>query len=206
MAIPVEMLNLIVPIHLIEQHYPGGWEQCRRDHQDCPSAWHDEQLFRLGAMNGMDMMLMLEHWKELGFKAHFGCGKPSRWRELCIVDIRGPTLPCNWITVDLKARTASFKPDTAAGHSPNHRITTMNNPEAERISRLLFDADPMHTCCRQNDCIDEYDAIAADIIHGLAQGKPLKQAIKQALTHAFGKELATRSAVQRTLTRPAGIG
>ncbi len=193
MTIALEMLNLIVPIHLIEKNYPGGWEQCRLDYKHSPGAWHDEHLFRLGAMNGMDMMLMLEHWKDMGFKAHFGYGKPTRWRELCIVDIRGPTLPCDWITVDQEAGTASFK--TAASARPD----AMDIPNTEKISRLLFDADPMNTCCKENDCFDEYDAIAADIAHGLASGEQLEHAVKRALADAFGIELADRNAIQRAL-------
>ncbi|MBM7457240.1 hypothetical protein HNR62_003152 [Oceanisphaera litoralis] len=123
MAIALEMLNFIVPIHLIEKNYPGGWAQCRRDYENCPGSWHDEHLFRLGAMNGMDMMLLLERWKELGFKAHYGGRKPTRWRELCIVDMFGTTLPCDWIIVDQEAGTASFK-TTASARQSNTTKTT----------------------------------------------------------------------------------
>lgn len=28
---------------------------------------------------------------------------------------------------------------------------------AEQISKALFKADPMNTCCKENDCFDEYD-------------------------------------------------
>ncbi|MBM7457241.1 hypothetical protein HNR62_003153 [Oceanisphaera litoralis] len=75
----------------------------------------------------------------------------------------------------------------------------MNTPDAKQISRLLFDADPMNTCCRENDCFDEYDAIAADISHGLASGEQLGHAVKRALTDAFGVELTRRDEIRRTL-------
>jgi len=32
MAVALEFLNLVMPIKKIEQHYRGGWEQCRDDH------------------------------------------------------------------------------------------------------------------------------------------------------------------------------
>lgn len=33
MAIALEFIDFIVPIALIRQKYPGGWEQCLRDHE-----------------------------------------------------------------------------------------------------------------------------------------------------------------------------
>ena len=33
----------------------------------------------------------------------------------------------------------------------------------ERVSRALFESDPMVTCCKENDYVDEYDVIAGAI-------------------------------------------
>lgn len=122
MAIPLEMLNFIVPIHLIEKTYPGGWKQCRRDHQDRLGygAWHDEHLFRLGGMNGMDMLLLVEHWQGLGFNTHYGTTRPIKWRDICIVELfsGGPTLPCDWIAVDPGTATAWLKGTGRGGNDP----------------------------------------------------------------------------------------
>jgi hypothetical protein len=36
------------------------------------------------------------------------------------------------------------------------------------ISKVLFDADPMGTCCQENDLFDEYDDVAELIAEGLS--------------------------------------
>lgn len=33
MTIALEFIDLIIPIHVIEQKYPGGWAQCLADHE-----------------------------------------------------------------------------------------------------------------------------------------------------------------------------
>jgi|SRR5690625_277548 len=102
MAIQLEFLNFIVPIHIIKKKYPGGWEQCLKDYEYelGRSAWHDDELFRLGAMNPMDMGFIVEHWQSLGFRTHTSTGSKARWKEVCIVQAGfGPTLPCGWIEV-----------------------------------------------------------------------------------------------------------
>ena len=33
MAIALEFIDFVVPIALIRQKYPGGWEQCLQDHE-----------------------------------------------------------------------------------------------------------------------------------------------------------------------------
>jgi hypothetical protein len=100
MPIRLEFLNLIVPITNIRKRYPGGWEQCLIDHQfgiESGRNWYDEDLFRDGAMNPMDMGFLLDRWREMGFKTHVR-GKNARWKEVCIVDY-APTLPCDWIEI-----------------------------------------------------------------------------------------------------------
>jgi hypothetical protein len=44
MAVELEFINLIVPIALIKQKYPGGWEQCLDDHANLIGGrvWYDE--------------------------------------------------------------------------------------------------------------------------------------------------------------------
>jgi hypothetical protein len=64
--------------------------------------------------------------------------------------------------------------------------TSAINPEhhdalAVRISRWLFAQDPMHTCCVDNDAVDEYDAVARYLVDRLAEGDALTVALHAAL-------------------------
>lgn len=61
---------------------------------------------------------------------------------------------------------------------------------AERLSRILFDTDPIGTCCKENDCFDEYDAIADDIVSRCQRGQPLDNALDETFEVWFGAELA----------------
>jgi len=63
-------------------------------------------------------------------------------------------------------------------------------PTTNTISRALFEADPMHTCCAENACFDEYDRVAAGAVTYLENGYTLPQALHKALRDWFGLELA----------------
>ncbi|MEA3250585.1 MAG: hypothetical protein U9Q35_03240 [Pseudomonadota bacterium] len=64
-----------------------------------------------------------------------------------------------------------------------------------QVSRVLFESDPMGTCCKENDCFDEYDAIADDIVSRCQRGQPLESAIRGTFEEWFGIELAERGDV-----------
>ena len=106
MAVKLECINFIVPIELIKQKYPGGWEQCLEDHKNLLGpygrVWFDEYLFRDGAMNPSDIGCLLTEWQALGFHTHDGGDSPSRWVDICVVETMfgGATMPCDWIEVD----------------------------------------------------------------------------------------------------------
>lgn len=59
----------------------------------------------------------------------------------------------------------------------------------ERISRWLFTQDPMHTCCVENDAVDEYDAVARYLVDRLTQGDAPALALHTTLAVWFGDEL-----------------
>ena len=81
MTIQLECINFIVPIKTIEKKYPGGWMQCLSDHGNI-GVWYDEDLFRLGAMNPMDIGFMVDHWKKIGFHTHIGIKNPRKWVDV----------------------------------------------------------------------------------------------------------------------------
>lgn len=103
MPIQLEFINFIVPRKRIEQKYPGGWEQCLSDHKDLIGGrvWYDDQLFRDGAMNPVDIDSLLEEWSHKGFTTHQEDDDP-RWLDVCVVEAisGGATLPCDWIEVE----------------------------------------------------------------------------------------------------------
>ena len=110
MAIKLEFYDLIVPIKTIKKKYPGGWEQCLKDHEGNIGGrvWYDEHLFRDGAMNPGDIGKLVDWWREKGFHTHVEGDNP-KWVDVCVVETisGGTTLPCDWIEVH--GRTATFK-------------------------------------------------------------------------------------------------
>ncbi len=112
MAIALEFIDFVVPITVIRKKYPGGWEQCLRDHGPLLGGrvWHDEHLFRDGTMNPNDIKAVVERWSDLGFKMIETEQGQQVWKDVCVVEsmFGGPTLPCDWI-VDTELRIAYLK-------------------------------------------------------------------------------------------------
>ena len=84
MSIPIEFMNIIIPIAVIEAKYPGGWAQCQIDLQVNEAGsprWSDGELFRDGAMNHWDMNAIIGFWEELGLVGEFGRGSTRRWKD-----------------------------------------------------------------------------------------------------------------------------
>lgn len=53
------------------------------------------------------------------------------------------------------------------------------------ISRVLFDIDPMNTCCKENDCFDEYDRVAESVVARLVEGLSIREALLMELSEWF---------------------
>ena len=74
----------------------------------------------------------------------------------------------------------------------------------EQLSRLLYEHDPMGTCCKENKCTDEYDLIAASIVELLKQGMSIEASLKRVLTESFSAEMADKvdyALLQRNLRK-----
>jgi hypothetical protein len=109
-AIGLEYIDIIVPIARIRETYPGGWEQCLRDHsgQIGRRVWFDRHLFRDGAMSPAEARMLVDGWAVLGFEPTGTDGGQRYWKDLCVVNWRrgGPTRPCQWLSFDRSSRTA----------------------------------------------------------------------------------------------------
>ncbi|PRY73210.1 hypothetical protein [Halomonas ventosae] len=68
-------------------------------------------------------------------------------------------------------------------------MTSNPLPSVARLSRLLFETDPMHTCCRENGCVDEYERIARDLAARLRAGEASEAALRRVLADGFSDEL-----------------
>ncbi|MCL7744276.1 hypothetical protein LV476_04830 [Guyparkeria hydrothermalis] len=66
---------------------------------------------------------------------------------------------------------------------------TTNTMNWQQVSRILFETDPMHTACKENDCFDEYDRVARGVIAEIENGVTLDGALEQVLGDWFGQEL-----------------
>ena len=110
MAIALEFIDFIVPIAKIREKYPGGWAQCIEDHSDLLGScvWHDDHLLRNGAMNSIDIEVLVEHWERLGFQPLGARDGLQFWKDCCVVEamMGGPTLPCDWLKISFDGRSA----------------------------------------------------------------------------------------------------
>ncbi|XKF16770.1 hypothetical protein LL947_06525 [Halomonas sp. BLK-85] len=68
------------------------------------------------------------------------------------------------------------------------------------LSRLLFEHDPMQTCCRENDAFDEYEYVASTLAVSMLDGELPKTALRSALTTWFGDELAAEQGFSPLVT------
>jgi hypothetical protein len=112
-AIALEFIDVVVPIARIRALYPGGWQQCTRDYAALLGrrVWHDQHLFRDGAMSPSEAQRLVEGWAVLGFEPIGTRHEAPYWKDLCVVDWQqgGVTAPCDWLSVNLASRTAHLK-------------------------------------------------------------------------------------------------
>jgi hypothetical protein len=129
MAIATEFIDFIVPIQTIRDKYPGGWEQCIKDHANLIGGrvWYDDYLFRDGAMGALDMEYLVEHWEAMGLEGVAESEGRKYWKDMCVFQMGGATLPCDWIDFDRETRTAFLRgtePGEIASRGRNDREST----------------------------------------------------------------------------------
>ena len=117
MAIQLEFINFVVPIHVIKQKYPGGWEACLEDHQNLIGGrvWYDEHLFRDGTMNPGDMGQLVEEGKAMGFQIEEDVNGKKVFKDACVTEgFFGHFYPCDWL-INLDDDQGAYLKGTAPG-------------------------------------------------------------------------------------------
>ena len=114
MAIQCEFIDFIIPINKIDLVYPGGFKKFKEDHIQMFSGgrlYHDNFLFRDGAMNHMDIHRLVNEWEALGLKGKAEIDGKKQWVDFCVVEgmFGGATLPCDWIEYDSQSNAVYLK-------------------------------------------------------------------------------------------------
>ena len=113
MAIQCEFIDLIIPIDKIDEAYTGGFQKFKEDHikEFSGRMYHDDFLFRDGAMNYIDINLLIKQWEALGLKGVAETDGKKEWVDFCVAEgmFGGPTLSCDWIEYDSKKNCVYLK-------------------------------------------------------------------------------------------------
>lgn len=113
MAIQCEFIDLIIPISNIDKVYPGGFNKYKADHVQGFSGrlWHDDYLFRDGAMEPMSIGSLCQEWERMGLQGAVEINGRMQWKDFCVVEglFGGPTLPCDWIEFDNRTMSVFYK-------------------------------------------------------------------------------------------------
>jgi hypothetical protein len=138
MAIRLEFIDVVVPVRVIEQKYPGGLAQCLRDLGPTLGrrVWHDGYLLRDGAMDPQVARERAEGWQLLGLEPLQWVDGVLHWKDLCVVDAGMPTVPCEWIVCDPVARTASLRGAPPVGIAGRGDPDQMGRPADRARLRL----------------------------------------------------------------------
>ncbi len=116
MSVALEFIDFIIPIDVIRKKYPGGWEQCLKDHEQLIGGrvWFDEHLLRDGAMGPQGIESLVQEWTALGFQPTEERDGQRIWKDCCVVEsmFGGPTLPCDWLQIGEDGCSAYRKDST----------------------------------------------------------------------------------------------
>lgn len=94
MALRTAFINIIIPIKNIEKHYPGGFDQYKKDNEK--SMIHDNYLIMKGAMNQWDIESLALECEKFGLVGVVEEDGIKQWQDFCVFEWE-PTLPCAWL-------------------------------------------------------------------------------------------------------------
>lgn len=127
MSVALEFINVLVRIDAIKAKYRGGWEKFLKDYEPRIGSigWYDDHLYREGAMNPADTEYLVEQWRYNGLETHREeNGKPVEWLDICVTEMFGPTLACDWVSFTNDGHGAYL-----AGTEPGRLMTRKDFPE-----------------------------------------------------------------------------
>lgn len=120
MSIALIYMNFLVPIQTIKEKYPGGWEQCLKDHEieiARGRVYFDEHLFRDGAMDPRMIDSFIATWETRGFQITKEVDGHTQWADMCCIEYLGHHMP-EWLAFMDNGCTAYL-----AGSAPGERVT-----------------------------------------------------------------------------------
>jgi len=111
MAVKCEFINIIINLESVDKKYQGGRKRFLKDFGNRlgKTDWHDNFLYRTGAMSPKDTMDVVKYLQTLGFEGikTQEDGKKIWSNDLCVVDtVVGATLQCNWVVYDFEKQEA----------------------------------------------------------------------------------------------------
>ena len=117
MAIKLEFFDFIIPIRIIDSAYSGGFTQFKKDYSingnSSGKYWHDNHLFRDGAMSSRDIQVIVKEWEKLGLKGKIKVNGQNQWKDFCILGGLGlskhPNLSCDWLVYEPDNNTVYHK-------------------------------------------------------------------------------------------------
>jgi len=101
MSVALEFINVVVRVDAIKAKYDGGWEKFLKDYEPRIGSigWYDDNLYREEAMNPNDVRYLVQQWQDNGLATHReDGGKPVECLDICVCEMFGPTLPCQWLS------------------------------------------------------------------------------------------------------------
>lgn len=108
-----KFINFFMPISVIKEKYPGGFEKFLEDYErDFGQKPHyDEYLFMAGAMSPGDIEYIVNYWTDKGFECLSERDGESYWKDGCVFEelYGGATLPCDWIRFNKQERYVYLK-------------------------------------------------------------------------------------------------
>ena len=114
MAVLAEFLNVIVPVRVLEERYPGGIEGYAAAAPGSTFC-RDGVLTRVGFMSPQHVGEWVDHLEAQGLVPV----ENDRFVDLAVVDqLQGPTLPCDWLVFG-----QSFKDELSFVASPDEVAT-----------------------------------------------------------------------------------
>lgn len=125
MAVPIEFISVVIPVRTIEERFHGGLV---RFHEVLGDGQTDGKLVRLGGMSPMAVSWIVNDLERGGLKGiHVREGKET-WLDFCVIDrCKGPTLPCEWIRVDLERGEARWHVPKEKGKSKKGKRSVNNS-------------------------------------------------------------------------------